>query len=287
MRVAFLTYKKRPQLMADDALCVPLLAARGISVEAHPWDEQTTDWSKFDAIVLRSTWDYYLRQGEFLSWIQARENDGARIFNPPHVLRWNTNKSYLRELEAKGVPIVPTRWIDSPEQKLPDFDKIGWQEIVLKPAIGAGGFDATRHLACDTASIQTARSKLAGRYPLLAQPFLKEVLTAGELSFLFLGGAYSHAVVKRPASGNFLVQYDHGGTANEISPAPEWIAAAEKVIQSAPGPLLYARVDMLTQSGKLLLGELEVTEPSLFLDQNPNAPLAFANALANAVSKKN
>lgn len=214
------------------------------------WDDPDADWRSFDAIVIRSTWDYHKRFGEFHAWLDRME--GLPLWNPPAVLRWNTHKSYLLDLQARGIAIVPTLLVPR------------GQGFIVKPAVSATAFRTERHETdCDV----------------LVQPFVPEVVTDGELSFVFLGRRFSHAVRKRAASGDFRVQTEFGGSAEPFAPAPELIEQASHIASMLGEKWLYARIDCVVRDGRLLLMELEATEPSLFLDAESAG--RFADAITS------
>jgi glutathione synthase/RimK-type ligase-like ATP-grasp enzyme len=281
VRLAFATCAAKPGLTEDDALAGDALGARGAEVEAVPWDDRRADWASFDAVVVRSTWDYYLRLDEFSAWIDRLERDGARLWNPPAVLRENVTKRYLRELEAKGVPTVPTLWLEDPASLEAGLGRAEWAELVIKPVVSAGAF-GTERLRRDEALASVAHLRpLAKRGGgLMVQPYLPEVARDGEYSFLFFGGAFSHAVLKVPAQGDFRVQEKHGGATRAVGVAQAEIEAARSALAAAGhGKLPYARVDMVRAGGRLLVVELELTEPVLFLSHSERAAGLFAGAL--------
>ena len=244
-RCALVTWSGLPDLAADDRLLRAALQRRGVDARAVVWDDQGIDWGAFDAIVIRSTWDYHKRVDEFRAWIDRME--GLPVWNPPAILRWNLHKSYLLELEKQGLPIVPTMVMPG--------------RVVVKPAVSA-----------------TAHRTMLFDYDVLIQPYLPEI-EEGELSFVFLGRAFSHAVRKRPRGGDFRVQTEFGGTAERVELSPELVAQAERIAAALGGQWLYARIDGIVRDGRLLLMELEALEPSLFLDEA--AAERFADALCS------
>lgn len=245
-------------------LCTAL-AARGVDHEVVDWDDAGVDWRRYRAAILRSTWDYIDRFDEFSAWID-RVAGLTRLLNPPDVVRWNTHKGYLLELQGRGVPIVPTTLIRvAAAIELPAAD-----ELVVKPAIGAGSRGARRFRDDLPAATAHARALLDEGRDVLAQPYLARVDQAGETALMYFGGLYSHAIRKGP-----LLAPNADATAALF--APEQIVArepgsderalAERVLAALPfaDPLLYARVDLLRgEDGAPLLLELELTEPSLF-----------------------
>ncbi len=247
----------------------PALAAwreQGIEGRAVRWDDPGADWSAFDAVVVRSAWDYIDRRAEFLDWAWRVESV-TRLLNPAGILAQNTDKTYLREL---GVPIVPTHWSS---QDLPD-----WEEYVVKPAISAGARDTIRTAEAGAAQAHAAALEAAGRTPMV-QPYLDMVESEGETSLLYFNRRLSHTVRRNPmlASGVTLADNARGELRD---PAPDQVELAEKVLAAIPQALLYARVDLVRlPDGRPAVMELELTEPYLYLRYEPGAAANLAGAL--------
>jgi len=279
--VAFVTYREHPQLMPDDRPLTAELARLGWGARAHCWDEANVDWTAFAAVVLRSCWDYHLRPVEFADWLAQLDQQRVRLWNPTTVVRWNLDKHYLRELETAGVAIPQTVWFES--GTVPDLHRLleerGWPEAVIKPSVSAAGHQTWHTTAGRVRGDQPRLAHLAATSGVLVQEFVPEVQTAGELSLVYLAGAYSHAVRKRPAAGDFRVQERFGGT-SEPDRAPGGARAeAERALAAIPGEWLYARVDGVERDGAFLVMELEVIEPSLFLAAAPHAARRLAEAI--------
>jgi hypothetical protein len=274
--VALATSAEYPGLDADSALALPALAAAGIDARPARWDDPAEDWAAYDLVVIRSAWDYTGRRDEFLAWAESV----PALANPAPVLRWNTDKRYLRDLADAGVPIVPTTFAGpGDELELP-----AGGEYVVKPAISVGAQDSGRYRAgADDALARrhVARLLAAGRTAMI-QPYQHGVDSDGETALLFLGGQYSHAATKAamltgPDSGDGSYPDQRVGPR---VPAAAQHALAAAAIAAAPPGLLYARVDMVPgPDGDPLLLELELTEPSLFLGTSAGAPGRFAAAV--------
>ncbi len=269
-RVALATYDARPEPTEDDRLLAEALSTRGVSVDAVPWSDPRARWNAFDAVVARSCWDYFHRAGEFHTWLDRLEADGVRVHNDVGILRWNADKTYLRDLEAAGIPVIPTRWLDvaSPTTLGELRRDTGWGEVVVKPTV-SGGAHRTWRSAPDADAVHDEQlAEMIGAGAVMVQPLVREIEREGEWSLVFFGGAYSHAVLKRPRAGDFRVQSEHGGSLEPAAPEATVIAAAARAIGAIPfgreAPL-YARVDGCIVDGRLLLMELEVLEPELFL----------------------
>jgi glutathione synthase/RimK-type ligase-like ATP-grasp enzyme len=281
--VALVTCAAHPDLSADDRLLLPALRAAGFEPLARRWDEPAEPWARHAAVVVRSCWDYHHRPEEFHAWLDRLERVRARVFNPVPILRWNADKRYLRDLEAAGIEVVPTAWVDQPNDgSLAELaDARGWRRVVVKPSVSATAFETWRTGHRVTADDEHRFRRLTGKRPALVQPYLPEI-EGGELSLVFLGGRYSHAVLKRPRPGDFRVQTDFGGTVEPARPDPQVVEAAARALRAAPGATLYARVDLCLVAGQVQLMELELLEPTLFFAGEPAAPGRFAESLVEA-----
>ena len=198
-RVALVTSSKYPDLTQDDRLLLRPLAERGIQAEAAIWDDPEIDWTIFDAVVLRSCWDYHLKYEVFLRWIGLLEQGRIPVWNSAALVRWNANKSYLRDLEAKGIPIVPTFWPEAgdPVRLRERLYELAWEKAVVKPRVSATAH-RTHLIAADEAdSVQELFDELRNGPGAMVQKFMDGIVKEGEWSVIFLGGQYSHAVLKR------------------------------------------------------------------------------------------
>ena len=279
--VALVTCAAHPELSADDRLLLPALSAVGYEPVARRWDEPDEPWARHAAVVVRSCWDYHHRAAEFHLWLDRLEETGARVFNPVPILRWNADKRYLRDLAAAGIEVVPTAWVEEREESslATLAGARGWRRVVVKPSVSATAFQTWRTGSQVTDDDEQRFRRLTGERPALVQPYLPEI-ESGELSLVFLGGQYSHAVLKRPRPGDFRVQTDFGGTVEPVRADPHVVDTAARVLRAAPGETLYARVDLCLVAGRVQLMELELLEPALFFASEPAAAARFAEALA-------
>jgi len=280
-RVCFVTCLLWPDISESDGLVARALERGGVRVEARAWNERTADFGGFDAVVLRSNWDYHFEPEAFLGWLDRLERTGARLFNPPALVRWNVSKRYLIALRAAGVPTVATALLE--DESRAGLEAMmrgrGWSAAVLKPEIGASAHD-TRLVTGETVA-EAAAAIATGiiRRPVLVQPFVEEVRTRGEWSLIFIDGALTHSVLKRPAAGDFRVQSHLGGT-TRAEPAPPGVAdAARAALHALPAAPLYARIDGVETAAGFLIMEVEVNEPGLFFTHAPAAAPVFAEAI--------
>lgn len=282
MRLAVATSRDFPQFHPDDAELIHQLPPLGMTPTPCVWSDPRVQWASFDAVLIRTTWDYYQRYGEFVAWLNRLEAFGARVFNPLRVVRWNADKRYLLDLERANVPVVPG-WIANHAGVAGEIRRLGADEVVVKPTVSAGAWH-TLKLRADAADLEAALGGLPGNREYLIQSFVPEVATAGEWSLMFFGGAYSHAVLKRPAAGEFRVQEQLGGTVERAEPPAAATAVAQQALAALPDlgvrGVLYARVDLVETAAGFRLMELELIEPQLYFRFDPDAARRLARALA-------
>jgi glutathione synthase/RimK-type ligase-like ATP-grasp enzyme len=280
-RVALVTCAAYPDLFADDLLLAGALEQLGIGAHPAIWSDSAIDWRSFDALVIRTPWDYFERAAEFRAWLDARIASGVLMCNAGDILDWNYDKDYLRDLEAAGVPLVPTIFIGRGEKA--DVGALararGWNEIVVKPTISGGAYRTYRFVVEDAAAYTREIDDTLADRGVLVQPFLPEILSQGELSLLFFDGEFSHAVRKRPKPGDYRVQFQFGGTTESVEVEPALVEQARACVLAAPSLPVYARVDGVVKDSQFLLMELEVFEPLMFLASHPEAPGRFARAV--------
>jgi glutathione synthase/RimK-type ligase-like ATP-grasp enzyme len=278
MEVLLATAADMPRPDPESHLLVEALAGLGIAAELHPWDDDA-GWSDAVLVVSRTPWDYFLRHGEFASWV--REVAAAtRLENPPEVILWNAHKSYLLDLERTGVPVVATELVErgaGESAQARAFD--GYDEVVIKPAVSGGALDTIKTRAGE-ALARDHLAELTARGDALVQPFLREIEESGETSLIFFDGKFSHAVRKIPTAGEYRVQEEYGGAVVEHDPTPAEFAVAEATLAAAPAATSYARIDLVELDSGPAIMEAELIEPELFLGTHPEAAPRFAEALA-------
>ena len=287
MHVAFATSRAHSRLTSDDLLAAAACHARGIRVTPAVWDDPAVRWASFDAVIVRSTWDYHRRVDDFLAWLAILENVGVPVWNPIALLRWNANKRYLGDLDRRGVSTVPTAWITviDASSLASVMDERGWSDVVVKPVISATAYGTHRVRRTDAEGAGRAMGDGAtGEY--LVQPFLPEIQTLGEWSLIFFRGAFSHSVRKRPVAGDFRVQTEYGGSSITERAPTSVIEAGAAALDAVDGPWLYARVDGVETPRGFVLMELEMLEPMLFFDRDAEAPVRFAAALESLLTMR-
>jgi glutathione synthase/RimK-type ligase-like ATP-grasp enzyme len=283
-RIAIATCADYPELKGDDELLCEALRERGCEAESVVWDEKGVEWGRFDLCLVRSTWDYHDKYSEFLTWTRQVERASA-LHNPAALIAWNSNKTYLRQLADAGVPTVPTLWVERGS----DIDlehalsKRGWEEVVVKPVVDLGAKNLHRVRAGNEAN--AALASVLARSNAMVQPFLPSLESEGELSLIYIQGSFSHAVHKRPATGDFRVQSIWGGTMTAANAEAQHIDLAQRALAQLSEPPLYARIDLVSDlNGNPALIELELIEPNLYLSTNRAAADHLANAVVGRLS---
>jgi glutathione synthase/RimK-type ligase-like ATP-grasp enzyme len=285
-RLALITYSGLPQGSESERLMLPHLAAANIETEIVDWRSTACDFSKFDLIVLRSCWDYHLTAAEFIGWLQ-RIAQITPVLNTIDTVLWNHNKFYLREVEALGIEIVPTIFVSHAKalgaEEATTIRSWKNKNIVVKPAISASAHNTRLMDDAPWSADQEALRTMQG--PFLMQPFIPEIQDQGEISFVYIEGRFSHAALKMPAAGDFRVQQEHGGSAELFYPDSALLSQADEIAAKVAQvrDSLYCRIDAVARDGKLVLMELELIEPELFLGLADGAAERFAEAIVRRV----
>lgn len=276
MRVALATCSRPPEADDDEALLVGALEAAGVETRVLAWDDEAAPFAEHDLVVLRSTWNYYERVDDFVGWVEETRRR-TRVLNPPDVVAWNATKSYLLELEQRGIAIVPTEIVKRGDARRVDdvLAQHGWDAFVIKPVVSAGSFRTERFSRASMAASQAFLDAMLVDRDAMVQRWMPSVETSGERSLVWVDGELTHAVRKAPrfAGGSSQVS-------GEVEIADDERAFATRALAPLASRLLYARVDMVRDAqGALSLMELELVEPSLFLQQSPRALERFVAAI--------
>ena len=280
-KCAFLTLDEIGDYVIDDEHAIEPLTERGWQVSTVSWRQTNIPWSDFDLVIIRSTWDYWNDVPTFLDTLE-RINRETKLANRLDLVRWNLVKTYMRDLEERGIGIVPTLWARSLEaDSFAKYQKeLGMDEIVVKPVVGANGDDAFRVSQGDTLErLQSIAARFCNR-DCMIQPFMPNIISEGEYSLFFFSGQYSHAILKTPAESEFRSQEEHGGEIRSIVPQEKLLNRARQAMDTLSPAPLYARIDFIrNDADDFLVMELELIEPSLYLRMDAKAPGRFAAAI--------
>jgi glutathione synthase/RimK-type ligase-like ATP-grasp enzyme len=263
-------------LMDDDHLLVAALADRGLKAAPAVWDDPSVDWGSAQCVVLRSVFDYVNDRDRFLAWTERVEAE-TTLHNPARLIRWNSHKGYLRELESAGVPIVPTAWVDAgtPTDLASLLHERGWEDAVVKPTVGNGARGALR---VSSAEGQPHLEALLAERDVMIQPYIAATEEPGEHALIHVGGRFSHAIRKDQMLAGRPFSFDR---ISRVDPDPRELELASTILGALPeSPLLYARVDTLIDGDIVRLMELEVIEPVLFFSKAPGAAERMAEEIA-------
>lgn len=271
--------------VSDADLGVAPMADLGWAVEMVPW-RRDVDWNEYDLVYICTPWDYQDDVAAFMEVLETVERSSAVLVNSLDLVRWNLEKTYLRELELRGADIVPSLFFDcfDADRVAACFAAHETDTIVVKPVVGANA----DHISVLTeplggAVVDELRRVFRDR-PFFVQPFVDSVRSEGEYSLFFLGGDYSHAILKKPKQGDFRTQEEHGADILGIAAPEALVDAARSVLGVVSPQPVYVRADFVRGRGRFLLMELELIEPSLYLRTEPGAPARFAAALARAAA---
>jgi len=284
MNIALLTCSKLPNLTPADQLLIPQLLRYGITATPEIWDDSTVNWSSFDYLIFRNTWDYYEKENSFNTWLEQLENLGIKTLNPLEVIQKNKHKFYLRKLDEMGIPIIPTIFIEKTDLlNIEDLMPPHWEKAVIKPAFSGGSYLTEVFDVLDIQQINEKYHPIAAGKELLLQKFIPQIQTLGETSFIFFNKKFSHCVNKTPVAGDFRVQIQFGGKYTLVHPNPALIEQAQQIVNTFQSPLLYARVDGIILNNELLLMEIECIEPDLYFNLSEGSHQRFVHSILELI----
>ncbi len=263
-----------------DHLLVEPFKRRGWKVQTVSWRNKTADWNFFDAVIIRSCWDYQEDSFRFLDVLYKIDQSSALLANSLDLVEWNINKSYLKVLDEQGVTVVPTLWQDNfnPDDLPAYFSEFDTNEIIIKPTISANA-DNTFYLKKPLADSSVMKlHKVFNNKPFLVQPFMQNIVGEGEYSLFYFNGNFSHAILKTPNPGDFRVQEEHGGRLKSVKPSTELLKSGDVTMKALPKQPLYARVDFASGNSSYFLMEVELIEPSLYFNMDSGSPERFTGA---------
>jgi glutathione synthase/RimK-type ligase-like ATP-grasp enzyme len=284
-RCAFLSMDSLEDFFAYDQMLFEPLKAVGWSAEEVSWRKTDVDWNVYDVVVIRTTWDYQDDVEAFMACLQRIEASSAQLQNGLKAVEWNISKRYLSDLQNQGINIVPTLWFNAfvvAELQI-GFSHFDTSEIVLKPLVSANA-DHTYRLTPENLKEQADELKdVFAHREFMMQPFLPEIVNEGEYSLFYFAGHYSHSILKQPGAGDFRVQEEHGGHLKSIQPSEEMLTIARHCLAALPADVLYARIDLVRHKNEFAVMEIELIEPSLYFNMDPESPQRFVDAFIDMI----
>lgn len=297
-RIAILQCEKLPDfitweipnledLFEEDDLLIQGFEALGFQASPVIWTDPGIDWNKFDLALIRSTWDYIDDPELFIKVLSKIEASSCRLFNPLAAISWNMNKRYLLDLEKSGVLIVPTYLVSDFDLNtlLKMFIKNEWHDVILKPTIGLGGSHTFRVSLNELDSTLNMLKRNHPQREYIIQPFIDNIITEGELSFIYFNKELSHVLLKEPAPNDYRVQEIYGGTIQTTTPQPNDLRQAEDVISKLPYDVLYARLDFVRTDKELSVMEIELIEPVFSFNLVPESIMRLVHAAVTRLEK--
>ena len=286
--IAFLSTDDLEDYFVWDNLLIQPFSQHGVHVDVISWHAIDIDWSQYDAVIVRSTWDYQEHADAFIDKLIEITKHDTVLINPLSLMQWNISKRYLQILQTQGITIIPSVFFDSVaiSDIYAQFAYFDTQEIIIKPLIRANSDNTFRLDHTNLMAQAGPLSNIFSTTPCVIQPFLDSVINEGEYSLFYFNGEYSHTIRKVPKSGDFRVQEEHGGELITVIPDERQLSAAAKVLAALPEKSLYARVDLIrnqrAQKDDIWpLMEVELIEPSLYFNMDEASPERFVQATLN------
>ncbi len=280
LKIGFVTSSEHRQLTEDDLVLARALGQRGATVTPVVWTEVLPDQHGCHLLLLRSCWDYHLDPQAFEHWFTTAAKS-ATVINPPHLVRWNMDKRYLKDVAAGGFSVPKTILLEAGQQAdLGEAIRAGqFTSAVMTPAISLSAYETYLLTPSNAAELQPRLNQLLTTRAMLLQEFVAEIQTEGEWSLIFIGGEYGHTLSKLPRNGDFRVQHEHGGTYRPAEPSPAMLKTASEILARFAPDALYARVDLVPREQGIFLMELELIDPLLHFELAPAAADRMAELL--------
>lgn len=286
MRFAYIVYAPGGDYSFADVEhngLLDFLKQKGLDISKEDWDDERVDWKQYQCIILKSPWDYVEKMELFDAWLKKIASLNILLLNPADIVRWNSDKHYLKDIAAAGLKVLPTEFLEAGETFDPQkyFVAFKTTKLVVKPCVSGASKNTFVVTRDSTGKIDTI-NKLLEQEAMMVQPFMPQINEEGEWSFLFFNGEFSHALLKTPASGDFRCQQQFGGAVQRKDPDEKQLKSARQYVDEFAKGCLYARIDGLMIEGEFYLMELELIDPYLFLDVDQASYERYYSALRKA-----
>ncbi len=290
MKIALITYQDKGAYHAinvsnEDDLLIDFLQTKGLKLEKEIWNDDCVKWENYELAIIKSPWDYFDLIEDFYAFLSKLENKNVKLLNPIDIVKWNADKHYLQDIEKAGLKVTPSIFLSKGDQVdlKPYFDQFKTQKFIVKPAVSGGSKNTFKVTATNVDEVNEKLNSLIELEDFIVQPFLTEIEENGEWSFIFFGGKFSHALLKKAKAGDFRVQATFGGSVHPQEATAHLLKNVQAYIDQFAKGCLYARVDGAIVNDEFMLMELELIEPFLFLDTNKNALQNYYNALKELI----
>jgi len=288
MKIAYICYEVQERYVVgttgdEDTELLEFLQGKGLDIHREIWTDQTANWQQYELAILKSPWDYIDKIDAFYSWLQVLESHQIRLLNPVSIVKWNSDKHYLKDIATAGLPVTPTAFLEQHTlvELTPFFGQFNTDRLIVKPCVSGGSKNTFAITRQQVTAIQPKIQALVQAESFLVQPFIPEIETEGEWSLVFFNGKFSHSLLKKPKDGDFKVQHYLGGSIHPQEPTPQQVESAAAFVAAFAKDCLYARVDGVMANGQFLLMELELIEPLLYLFTHPDSYDHYYEALVN------
>lgn len=286
MNIAFITYLDKgayasPTAENEDDTLLNFLKEKGISIEKVIWNDKNVRWENYNLAILKSPWDYFDLIEDFYTWLAMLQSKNVKLLNPIETVKWNADKHYLHDIAQAGLKVAQSIFIHKGEtiNLKSYFDVFNADQFIIKPCVSGGSKNTFKVDLANAEEINQTLKILLAEEDFIVQPFINEIETEGEWSFLFFGGKFSHCLLKKAKNGDFRVQHYLGGTIHPQNPPQHLLQSAQQYVNEFAKDCLYARVDGTVENNNFVLMELELIEPFLFLNTNKNSYENYYKAL--------
>lgn len=283
LKIALVTYEKLPELSDSDKFLIPIFKTYLVDAIPEVWDNPEVKWENYDALIIRNTWDYYVKFPAFVKWLDKLDNLKIKVLNDLKIIRKNCHKFYLKEIMMAGFNVIPTTFIDS-ETEITASELNNYTHMVLKPAVSAGSYQ-TVVLSEDILNPDNINS-ITSKGNWLLQPFLPEIQSEGEISMIFFANEFSHSIIKKPTAGDFRVQKQFGGQYLPYEPQPELLEKLRPVFKVFGNEFLFGRIDGVMLGNAFHIMEIEMLEPDLYFDLFPEKADLFCKRASDMIRNK-
>jgi glutathione synthase/RimK-type ligase-like ATP-grasp enzyme len=279
--IAIATCDQFPNLYGPDQWIIGALEQNGYRAVPVIWDDDTANWSRYQKVIIRSTWDYFKKIHRWIQWLDHLDNIDVPSIHETTVIRANLDKKYLFVLQNEGIDVVPSILISQNQDLAEIVYSAPWSEMIIKPSVSAGSFLTKRFTKAQSDEIIKEYSIYNKDYALLLQPFLKEIMHNGEISLVFFDNVYSHSICKLPSNGDFRIQSQFGGTYRAFNPNATWIEFAYKALKTLCSHCVYGRIDCILIHDRPHIMEVELIEPDLYFDFHKESKSRYLRAILN------